>query len=574
MAETGLPSGWEVRHSTSKNLPYYFNAVTKESRWEPPADADTEKLKLYMAQHHSGPADRYGATGVGEGKIRASHLLIKHRESRRPSSWREAEITRSKEEALQILRAHEQRIKSGEATLGDIATSESDCSSARKKGDLGFFGRGEMQAEFEEAAFALKPGQVSGIVETASGVHLIERTYLSFSTIQTPKTPKIPERMGDSSPEHVRGTSSISLSDWDELADRHDVESSLELQQFVLLTPRGVPNTRADAVEDVENLSVGAGEITAVDESIVDSAGVSHAPRQDAVSQQPAATSSTSHAATQTVDLNLIDPQILAPSTGPPQHHRPAQPPGRVSATGVAARPTRPARPAPDYYYLEPPPNKPLFGVFNPPAHPPNPHPEPTCPNITAAHNFIAHPVIMGNPLNPPGADSPSQLSHIVYAHVPGHTEHQISLINTLCGSLRTSTALLHHSRDMAFTVYCHCLRYHRMVGRNLWGRYLNNLRFQHENILNGTVPGLRSVCWEFAGWIQVYRNMLPRATIQRARDVVATAKDLKEVLDQFEEPRLEDMVARKEAGEQPVEVNWALLNELVGELQDAAVVN
>lgn len=41
--------------------------------------------------------------------------------------------------------------------------------------DSGYFGRGEMQKEFEDAAFALQPGQMSGIVETASGVHLIKR---------------------------------------------------------------------------------------------------------------------------------------------------------------------------------------------------------------------------------------------------------------------------------------------------------------------------------------------------------------------------------------------------------------
>ncbi|KAJ5988423.1 WW/Rsp5/WWP [Penicillium waksmanii] len=173
MSESGLPSSWEVRHSNSKNLPYYFNPETKESRWEPPSGTDTEKLKNYMAVNHT-PSARPDAAGQAEGKIRCSHLLVKHSGSRRPSSWREAEITRSKEEAIEILKGYEQRIQEGES-LGDIAVSESDCSSARKKGDLGFFGHGEMQKEFEDAAFALEPGQVSSIVETASGVHLIQR---------------------------------------------------------------------------------------------------------------------------------------------------------------------------------------------------------------------------------------------------------------------------------------------------------------------------------------------------------------------------------------------------------------
>jgi peptidyl-prolyl cis-trans isomerase NIMA-interacting 1 len=76
---------------------------------------------------------------------------------------------------MHIIKGHEQKIKNGQATLGELALSESDCSSARKRGDLGYFGKGDMQKEFEDAAFALKPGEISAIVETASGLHLIER---------------------------------------------------------------------------------------------------------------------------------------------------------------------------------------------------------------------------------------------------------------------------------------------------------------------------------------------------------------------------------------------------------------
>ncbi|TID14522.1 peptidyl-prolyl cis-trans isomerase ssp-1 [Venturia nashicola] len=173
--ESGLPEPWEVRVSNSKNLPYYFNPDTKESRWEPPEGADAERLKNFMASNHTASISRPALGDAQEDKIRCAHLLIKHRESRRPSSWRESRIVRTKEEAMQTLLGHEQRIRAGSDTLGELAMVESDCSSARKRGDLGFFGKGDMQKEFEDAAFALKPGEVSHVVETASGLHLIER---------------------------------------------------------------------------------------------------------------------------------------------------------------------------------------------------------------------------------------------------------------------------------------------------------------------------------------------------------------------------------------------------------------
>lgn len=48
----------------------------------------------------------------------------------------QADITRTKGEAREIILAFEARIRAGELSLGDLAVSESDCSSARKRGDL------------------------------------------------------------------------------------------------------------------------------------------------------------------------------------------------------------------------------------------------------------------------------------------------------------------------------------------------------------------------------------------------------------------------------------------------------
>lgn len=57
----------------------------------------------------------------------------------------------------------------------ELAKEYSDCSSAKQGGDLGEFGRGQMQKPFEDAAFALQPGQMSAPVQTDSGIHLIYR---------------------------------------------------------------------------------------------------------------------------------------------------------------------------------------------------------------------------------------------------------------------------------------------------------------------------------------------------------------------------------------------------------------
>ncbi|OWB68832.1 RNA polymerase II core binding protein [[Candida] boidinii] len=161
---SGLPSNWTIKLSKTHDQEYFFNKSTNESSWYPPEGTNKEILADYVSKGLFNPT-----------QVRVRHLLIKHRDSRRPSSWKTKEITRSKEEAIDTLKDWESKILNGSTTLEEVARTESDCSSHLKGGDLGFFARGQMQPPFEKAAFALQVGEISDIVETDSGVHLIER---------------------------------------------------------------------------------------------------------------------------------------------------------------------------------------------------------------------------------------------------------------------------------------------------------------------------------------------------------------------------------------------------------------
>lgn len=98
--------------------------------------------------------------------VKASHILCGVDANASPEEKKKA-----KEKAEALLK----RVKAGE-DFAKLAKENSTCPSSAQGGDLGFFGKGQMVPSFEKAAFALKPGEVSDVVETQFGYHIIKLT--------------------------------------------------------------------------------------------------------------------------------------------------------------------------------------------------------------------------------------------------------------------------------------------------------------------------------------------------------------------------------------------------------------
>jgi peptidyl-prolyl cis-trans isomerase C len=121
------------------------------------SDPNEAEIQAYFEEHK-------GEFAKGE-RVLAQHILISP----------DGDTQVSKDEAKAKIEAIRERVAAGKA-FADEAAAHSMCPSGKEGGSLGWFARGMMVPEFDEAAFAMKIGDVSGVIETQFGYHIIYKT--------------------------------------------------------------------------------------------------------------------------------------------------------------------------------------------------------------------------------------------------------------------------------------------------------------------------------------------------------------------------------------------------------------
>lgn len=198
------------------------------------ATVSDEQIKQYETAHGQEINDYYNqhiSEYIKEAEIKASHILVKV-----PSNATDAEKAALKEKAEKILA----RVKNNE-DFATVAKAESDDEASKVQGgDLGYFPAGRMVEEFSKVAFLLKPDEISNVVETPFGFHIIK---------QTDQKPKVERKLSEVSPEIAK----LLLQ-----KQGQDKEAKIVAEQALVQLQKGLPLSQVTVADLVDAKSAKA----------------------------------------------------------------------------------------------------------------------------------------------------------------------------------------------------------------------------------------------------------------------------------------------------------------------------